>query len=261
MSANVQTEHGSARPANAAAAPTTPEIPLVNPVEIILMLVAFAGGAFGAAVLLPAWLPGLSASLLGETPKAYWYLARATGIVAYLLLWLSIVFGMVVSNKMARLWNGGPTAVELHQFITWLAIAFSIFHALILLGDKYIRASLVQVLTPFAYSGYEPFWVGIGQFGFYLTVIIASSFYLRKQIGYRAWRMLHYGSFVLYLVLTLHGIFAGTDTTAPATMLMYFATALSVYFLLIVRIFDSIRVPRAMPHVRKSAPTSTTAAR
>ena len=238
------------------------DVPLLNPIEMLLMLLAFAGGAFAAAVLLPAWLPGLSASLLGDAPKAYWYLARATGVVAYVLLWLSMVFGMVVSNKMARLWNGGPTAIELHQFITWLAVAFSVFHALILLGDKYIRATLVQVLTPFAYSGYEPIWVGIGQLGFYLAVIIAASFYLRKQIGYRAWRALHYGSFVLYLVLTLHGIFAGTDTTAPGMMLLYVGSSLLVYFLLLVRILNAIHTPRAASHgVAKSPPPTTLARR
>lgn len=233
------------------------DIPLLNPIEILLMLLAFAGGAFAAAVLLPAWLPGLSASLVGDAPKAYWYLARATGVVAYLLLWFSMVLGMVVSNKMARLWNGGPTAIELHQFVTWLAIAFSIFHALILLGDKYISATLVQVLTPFAYSDYEPLWVGIGQFSFYLALIIAASFYWRKQIGYRAWRALHYGSFVLYLILTLHGIFAGTDTAAPSMMLLYLGSALIVYFLLLVRILNAIRASRVTTHgIAKSNPTT-----
>jgi len=236
---------------------TNDDIPLLNPIEIILMLLAFAGGAFAAAVLLPAWLPGMSASLVGDAPKAYWYLARATGVVAYLLLWFSMVLGMVVSNKMARLWNGGPTAIELHQFVTWLAIAFSVFHALILLGDKYISATLLQVLTPFAYSDYQPLWVGIGQVAFYLALIIAASFYFRKQIGYRAWRTLHYVSFVLYLVLTLHGIFAGTDTAASGMLLLYLGSALIVYFLLMVRVLNAIRAPRVTPHgIAKSNPTT-----
>ena len=172
--------------------PSEQEIPqALNPIELVLMLLAVAGGAFAAAVVLPAWLPGLTASLLGSEPKAFWYLARSTGVVAYVLLWLSMVFGLVISNKMARLWNGGPTAVELHQFVTWLAVAFGLFHALILMGDAYIKSTLIQVLAPFAYSGYEPFWVGLGQVAFYLTILVAASFYVRKRMGYRAWRTLH----------------------------------------------------------------------
>lgn len=229
--------------------PANQEIPAVlNPFELILMLLAVAGGAVAGAVLLPLWLPGLSASLLGTEPKAFWYLARASGVVAYLLLWLTLVFGLVVSNKMARLWNGGPTAVELHQFVTWLAVAFSMFHALILMGDHYIQANLQQVLTPFGYTGYQPFWVGLGQVGFYLVVLVAASFYVRKQIGYRVWRTLHYVSFVLYLVLTLHGIFAGTDSKELALWIVYAVSATSVYFLMVVRILNAVRASHTTRH-------------
>lgn len=227
--------------------------PALDPSELIFLVAAFAGGALMAALVLPRWAPGLAESLLGAQPKGYWYLARASGIIAYLLLWLSIVFGMVVSNKMARLWNGGPTAVELHQFLTWLALALASFHALILMGDTYIRANLTQVLTPFAYSGYQPIWVGLGQIGFYLALIVAFSFYVRKHVGYRAWRTLHYLSFVIYFLLTLHGIFAGTDTGGIATLGMYLACGVSVYFLLIVRVFSAVKAPRPLPHVQSTS--------
>lgn len=238
------------------------EIPVVmKPLELIMMFLAVAGGTLAAAIVLPQWLPGLSASLLGQEPKAFWYLARASGVVAYLLLWLTMVFGMVVSNKLARLWNGGPTAVELHQFVTWLAAALSIFHALILLGDGFIQATLVQVITPFAYAGYKPFWVGIGQIAFYLMLIVAASFYVRKQISYRVWRTLHYVSFVLYLALTLHGVFAGSDSTTPAMLGIYVVTSVTVYFLLLVRVFAAIRTPRPTPHVAPKSASPASPAR
>lgn len=227
----------------------------INPFELILMMVATAGGTLMAAVILPAWLPGLTESLLGKELKVFWYVARSSGVVAYLLLWLSVVFGLVVSNKMARLWNGGPTAVELHQFVTWLALALALCHALILLGDRFIRATLDQVLMPFSYVGYQPFWVGLGQIGFYLSLIIALSFYVRKRVGYRAWRTLHYTSFVIYFLLSLHGIFAGTDTATPGLVAMYALTGVSIYFLTLVRVFDAIRglrVPSHVPHQSSS---------
>ncbi len=137
--------------------------PTLEPVELLMLLLAIAGGTFAAAVVLPAWLPGLTQSLLGSQPKAYWYLARASGFVAYLVIWLSVALGLIISNKMARLWNGGPTAVDLHQFTTWLAVGLTVFHALILLGDNYIKSTPEQVLTPFGYVNYKPEWVGVGQ--------------------------------------------------------------------------------------------------
>ncbi len=234
----------AAVPPPKAAAAAEQDMPTLNPIEMILMLLAFAGGAFAAAVLLPTWLPGLTESLLGAEPKAFWYLARSAGVISYVLLWVTMVFGMVVSNKMARLWNGGPTAVELHQFVTWLAVAFGFFHALILLGDRFIQATVMQVLVPFSYAGYEPFWTGVGQVGLYLTIIVAASFYLRKQMGQRAWRMLHYVSFIVYTLLTLHGVFAGSDSSSPVMLAVYGLGAASVYFLLLVRIFEAVKVTR-----------------
>lgn len=242
--------------------PANPEIPqTLSLFELFALLLAVAGGAFAATIVLPAWLPGLAQSLLGQEPKAFWYLARITGIVAYVLLWLTIVYGLLVSGKLVKLWNGGPMAVELHQFLTWLAMAFGLFHALILMGDKYIHSTLVQVLTPFAYTGYEPFWVGVGQVAFYLSLLVALSFYLRKQMGYRAWRMLHYVSFAAFVLLTAHGILAGTDTAQPAVLSMYVAASITVYFLLVVRVFSAVRAAKAVTHVTPKSTAHSPAAR
>src|SRR5690242_2710946 len=45
---------------------------------VLEMLLAIAAGVFAAVVVLPSWLPGLSASLCGPEPKAYWYLSRSS---------------------------------------------------------------------------------------------------------------------------------------------------------------------------------------
>ena len=232
--------------------------PTLEPFELLLMLLAVAGGTFAAAVVLPMWLPGLATSLLGDQPKAYWYLARASGFVAFVALWLSVALGLIITNKLARLWNGGPTAVELHQFTTWLGVCFTVFHAFILTGDQYIKSTPAQVLTPFGYVNYRPEWVGVGQIGFYLTVIVAASFYFRKRLGYRTWRTLHYASFLVYLLITVHGVFAGTD--AASLMMVYLALGLGIYLLTMHRIFQSIKAPVAHSPVRSGAGASPAAA-
>lgn len=229
--------------------------PTLEPVELLMLLLAIAGGTFAAAVVLPTWLPGLTESLLGAQPKAYWYLARASGFVAYLVMWLSVALGLIISNKMARLWNGGPTAVDLHQFTTWLAVGLTIFHALILLGDNYIKSTPDQVILPFGYVNYKPEWVGVGQIAFYLAVIVAASFYFRKHMGYRAWRTLHYASFVVYLLITVHGVFAGTDS--PSLMAVYLGLGLGIYLLTMHRIFQSVKEPVPAAAARHPQPTST----
>jgi predicted ferric reductase len=173
---------------------------------------------------------------LGSEPKAYWYLSRASAMVAYGLLWLSMALGLIITNKLARVWPGGPIAFDLHQFASLIGLAFALFHALILMGDKYINYDLAQVLVPFNSSGYKPVWVGLGQIGFYLLAIVGLSFYVRKRLGNRSWRLIHYFSFLTFALALLHGIFAGTDSTVMAIQIFYWATGASLLFLLVYRI-------------------------
>jgi len=231
--------------------------PSLAPAQVLLMLLAVAGGTLAAALFLPLWLPGLTKSLLGAEPKAFWYLSRASGFVAYLVLWLSVAFGLIVSNRMARLWNGGPALVDLHQFTTWLAVGLTMFHALILLGDRYIQSTVPQVVVPFAYANYKPDWVGLGQLAFYLVIVIAASFYVRKQIGYRAWRLLHYTSFVVYLLITVHGIFSGTDTRD--IIWVYVGSGAAIYFLTSYRVLQSVKSRPATPGPRAPRQTKPSA--
>ena len=217
--------------------PDLDNLPPAMPLHtLIIMLLAVALGSMAAAIMLPNWLPGLSQSLLGSEPKAYWYLSRASAMVAYSLLWLSMASGLIITNKLARLWPGGPIAFDLHQFASLLGLAFALFHALILMGDKYINYTLAQVLVPFNSTGYEPVWVGLGQIGFYLLAIVGLSFYVRKRLGNRSWRLIHYLSFLTFALALLHGIFAGTDSPVLAIQIFYWATGAALLFLLIYRI-------------------------
>jgi predicted ferric reductase len=217
--------------------PDLDNLPPAMPLHtLIVMLLAVALGAFAAAIVLPNWLPGLSQSLLGSEPKAYWYLSRASAMVAYGLLWLSMATGLIITNKMARIWPGGPIAFDLHQFTSLLGLAFALFHALILVGDKYIKYDLAQVLVPFNSTGYKPVWVGLGQIGFYLLAIVGLSFYVRKRLGNRSWRVIHYFSFLTFALALLHGIFAGSDSTVVAIQLFYWVTGALLLFLLVYRI-------------------------
>jgi predicted ferric reductase len=205
-----------------------------------------------ALIIQPAWLAQLQTSLAGVEPKAYWYLSRSSAIVAYILLWISMVLGLAITNKLARAWPGGPTFAALHEHTSWLGLLLAAFHALILLGDHYIGYTLPQVLMPFASASYRPLWVGLGQLSLYLLAFVVSSFYLRRWISYRAWRTLHYASFGVFALALLHGLFSGTDTGVVWISGMYWASAVSVVGLTIYRIRQA-RAKRAAAAQRTRA--------
>lgn len=223
--------HSERRPAGASGVDLDALEPLLSLDVALLLLAGTALGAVLAAVVVPAVVPDLAASLLGDQPKAYWYLSRSSGVVAYLTLWLSAVLGLALTNRTARLFGGGPAVADVHQFASLLALALAIFHVLILLGDGYAAYSVWQLLVPFAATQHEPFWVGLGQLGFYLAVPVIFSFYVRRRIGVRSWRLIHYGSFVLYLLVLAHGLGAGTDARSSLPLAIYLTTGCTVVFL------------------------------
>jgi predicted ferric reductase len=229
----------------------------VNIQTFLMFLVAITVGLLFAVLILPSWLPNMSFSLGGNAPKAYWYLSRATAFVSLSLLWLSMALGLGMSNKMARLWPGAPAAFALHEYVSLLGLAFAVFHAVVILVDHYINFTLLQLFIPFSTVDYRPFWVGIGQLGFYTWAILALSFYIRPIIGQRSWRFLHYGSFLMYLMGISHGLFSGTDTSAGWAQNYYWISAGSLLFLLVYRILAAV-IDKLFPQNKKSIPAPAT---
>lgn len=99
-----------------------------------------AGAAFGAGaalIVLPWAVPALAVSLSGPEPKAWWYLARASGLVSFALLAASMLLGLLLSTRFAKTWPGNAAAFALHEHASVLGLAFALFHALVLLGDRH----------------------------------------------------------------------------------------------------------------------------
>jgi predicted ferric reductase len=230
-----------------------PAIPLST---FLLVLLATVAGALVAVMVLPRWLPALGTSMAGSFPHAFWYLSRASGLVAYGLLWISMCLGLLITNKLARLWPGGPVVFDLHQHTSLLGLAFATFHGLILLGDRYLKTSLAQTVLPFSMLQYRPTWVGLGQLSFYVTWIVALSFYVRKQITPRIWRLIHFFSFSSYVFALLHGITSGTDSATPWVQGMYWSTGGIFLFLFIYRLLVTRTKPT--PARARPLPSATT---
>jgi len=214
--------------------------PVASPQVVLLGSLAIIFGALTAVMVLPAWLPGLTTSLTGEAPKVFWYLSRGTALVGFILLWMSMVLGMMITNRLARIWPGGPVAFDLHQYVSLVGLGFGLFHPLILLGDHYLKPSLLELFIPFTVQQYHPFWVGLGQIAFYSWAILVGSFYIRKQMGNKAWRFVHFSSFLTFVFVLLHGIFSGTDSTTAWVNILYWTAAGSTLLLLFYRILTTV---------------------
>jgi predicted ferric reductase len=174
-------------------------------------------------------MPALSRSLSGPQPKAWWYLARASGLVAYALLSASMLLGLLLSTRFAKEWPGNASAFALHEQTSLLGLAFGLFHSLVLLGDRHTPFTIAQILLPFG-AVYRPFAVGLGQLAVYGMTLVAGTFYVRRHIGRRAWRLIHFGTFAVFALALLHGLGASSDRTVmaagivPALLILFFGT-------------------------------------
>lgn len=160
---------------------------------------------------------------VAEATKAYWYLARAGGLIAYLLLWAATLWGVMMSGKTLKGRIEAALLYAMHEFLPILAMVFAVLHAVILLGDAYIRFDLFDLLVPFQ-APYRPVWTGLGALSLYLSLALIVSFYVRSVIGRRVWRIFHYTTYLAFILALVHGVMAGTDASQPVVQWMYVLT-------------------------------------
>jgi methionine sulfoxide reductase heme-binding subunit len=202
--------------------------------DLVAFILLALGGIFAVSYLLST--DGASIRLALESffslssEQAMWYLTRAAGIMAYLLLWLSTVWGLVIPSKLFGEVLSGEFSFDFHKFISLFSLGFLAVHIFVLTADRYLPFSVAQILVPFI-APYRPLWVGIGIIAFYLTLLVTVTFYLRKQIGKKAFRVIHYTSLVAYFAAVVHALMAGTDSSLTAMRLLYMSTSAVVVFL------------------------------
>jgi predicted ferric reductase len=181
-----------------------------------------------------------------QPDNSVWYLARAAGITAYLLLWLSLTLGVGITARLFEPEIRRVNIFDLHEFISLFGVLFVGLHVFVLLLDKYVGFTLGELLVPF-HSHYQPLWLGLGQVAFYLLLITTFSFYVRGLIGWKAWRCLHLATFLLWVSALAHGFFTGTDTPKLWMLMIYCTTTFVTLMLLVTRLDGARRGRAAVP--------------
>jgi sulfoxide reductase heme-binding subunit YedZ len=210
---------------------STRSIPLAAPPEPAGVYPVGLLAGFSALMLVAA----LVANLLGwELSPLTWYIARASGISLYLLLWASTMLGLGLSTHFLDGILERSAVFSLHAYLTALALAFLGLHMLALGADQYTAFTLADLLIPFHAGVREP-WTGFGIVAGLLLAGISLSFPMRKLTGYRFWRKAHWLTLPLMLIGFMHGIGAGSDSGTLAMALLYGITGALFCFLVLYR--------------------------
>ena len=149
-----------------------------------------------------------------------WILARAGGIVAYLLLAGAMAAGLMVRSRVEVPGAKASQLVAAHQQLSLLALGATGVHAAALVADTYVDIPPLAVLVP-GLVPYRPVWSALGVVALQALLVVQISSRLRRHLGVKAWRALHMLAYAAFVLATAHGITAGTDTARPWVLAVY----------------------------------------
>ncbi|MFF2051965.1 ferric reductase-like transmembrane domain-containing protein [Leifsonia sp. NPDC058194] len=142
-----------------------------------------------------------------------WAVGRGSGVASLVLFTLAVVLGVVTRSgrPLARLPRFSVTLV--HRNVSLLAVVFLALHVVTLLFDSYAKLTLVDVVVPFV-GAWNPFWLGLGTVALDLLIAVVVTALLRRRLGQRVFRVVHWAAYALWPIALAHGIGAGTDGTS-----------------------------------------------
>lgn len=161
-----------------------------------------------------------------KSDPTFWLIARASGLTAYAMLTLSVLAGLVIKSRPFRGLKPA-VATDLHRTLAMLGLGSLVVHAAALVLDTTVKVTPLSLFVP-GLVPYRPLWTALGVVAAELMVLVYASFSLRKRIGVRNWRRLHWLTYGIFAAATAHGIAAGTDTSRPWAFGLYLGAVASV---------------------------------
>jgi methionine sulfoxide reductase heme-binding subunit len=189
-------------------------------------------------------------------PSAYiwWLVSKASGIVAVLLISMSVLMGLAMATRVLGKPRLKRAVARLHEHVALASLAAIGLHGVSLLGDHWLKPGLKGVAVPFAMS-YRTQFTGLGIIAGYLALLVGPSFYLRRRIGARRWRNLHRLSAAVWMLAVVHTLGSGSDRASPWLRALVILPGIPIVYLLVLRALQGARRPVRQSPARR-APTA-----
>lgn len=190
----------------------------------------------------------------------WWYVARSSGIVAWLMLTASVLWGVMLSTKAFAGWRRPAWLLDLHRWLGGLTVAFVLLHMGALIADNYVHFDLVTVMVPFT-SGWRRVPVALGVLAAWMVFAVQVTSLAVVRLSKRTWRIIHMSGYLAFLLTSIHAAAAGTDTGSALYKVTAAASIVMVAWATMYRIANR-RSVTASPRSRSSqlitGPGSTT---
>lgn len=197
------------------------------------------------------------ASSARQAELRIWLVARAAGIVAYLLLTMQVTIGLVLSHPTNQsTWKLSKALFPWHEGAWVFVLAFIAAHVLTIVVDPYAGVGIGGAIVP-GLSSYRSAPVALGSMALYALLVTGLTARYTKLLPPGLWLTVHRLAIVVFVLAWLHGMLAGTDSM---TLLpMYLASGGIVLASVGWRYWVSRR-PRPTRHLAEPSTTEVPAA-
>lgn len=165
----------------------------------------------------------------------WWIVSRSSGIVAFVLITISVLIGLTMAGKPVRDPQFTKNLRAIHEQTALAGLVAIAVHGFAIFADPWLNPGITGIAVPFALSVHT-FWTGLGVIAGYMAMLLGLSFYLRRQIGARVWRKAHRATIAVYVLGLFHALGAGTDTGSLLFLGFAAATAVPIAILFVYRL-------------------------
>lgn len=170
-----------------------------------------------------------------NTAKLAWYIARSSGLMAWVLATSSIIFGLALSTRLVRK-KGVPAWLNsLHRYLGTLTLVFTAVHLGALVADNWVHFGVADLFVPMA-SSWRPGAVAWGIVAMYLLVAVQLTSWCKRWLPRKLWHAVHLSSIPMFVVGTLHGFQSGADAKNLWVQWGALSGSVSLLFLILFRV-------------------------
>jgi methionine sulfoxide reductase heme-binding subunit len=148
-----------------------------------------------------------------------WFVTRATGTIALVLLTATVVLGIAGAGRYAPRALNRFEVAALHRNLSVLTLVFLAIHILTALADSYVPLGWAAAVVPFL-SPYRRLWVGLGTVAFDLLLAVALTSAVRLRLGVARWKAVHWLAYAAWGIALFHLAGTGTDTKLAPQLLL-----------------------------------------
>jgi sulfoxide reductase heme-binding subunit YedZ len=149
-----------------------------------------------------------------------WYAARAGGLVAFVLLTLATLAGLLLAGRAQNKRWPRFAVEDVHRFLGLLTGTFIGLHVAVLLVDSYLPFSIAQLVVP-GLSSYRPLPTTLGIVGAELLLALALTNRFRTRLPYAYLRRAHSVNFAVWALALAHGVTAGAVGDTAWALALY----------------------------------------